>query len=360
MKKIAIILQSFEGGGVEKVLINLANELSRTHHITILAMSHSGELKDELLSHIRVVNCNVKRAYKMAFPIKRFVTEENPDLIISAKHFLNLTTLITKKYLLKESTAKIMATVHGHIGSGLKEFVMKKLIKSVYPFSDVIICVSQGVLAEIIELSPDSKEKVKVIYNPVITPSFLKKADEIPSMLKEKDERWIVTIARLSQEKNIKLLIEAFHRAKIDELTKLYIIGDGPEREKLEELVNKFKIQEKVFFLGFLDNPYTYLKQADLFALTSNSEGLGNVLIEALYFNVPVISTDCKSGPREILKNGEYGMLVPVNDVEELSIGIKEILNNGMAQKRQDVDLTPYEQDKVLSNYLDVMKSIMN
>ncbi len=138
----------------------------------------------------------------------------------------------------------------------------------------------------------------------------------------------------LPDRKNFSLLIQAFSIALkrvfrvIINKPELYILGEGHEKENLESLISELKLQDKVFLPGFVDNPSEILSSANLFVLSSNREGFGNVLVEALSCGLPLISTDCPSGPSEILKNGQLGKLVPVNDVKSMTDAIIEAINN--------------------------------
>lgn len=357
--KITIMFQSFHSGGVEQILINIANELCNYHEITVVTMNAEGELKTSLSESIRIVDFKKKKAIKTIGPLIKYIKSNKPDIILSAKHFINIAVLISNMMLSKK--IKVIATVHGQLGTNIKDIMMKLFIKTIYPLSDCIICVSNGVAEEMSTIINDRySEKIKVIYNPVIDKQFIYKVNESNSIELEKpsNEKWIVSIGRISKEKNLELLIKSFNKIPDKENTKLIIIGDGPEKENIENLVFKLGLEKEVIFKGYQKNPYIYLKNADVFVLSSDREGLPTVLIEALFFKVHIVSTDCKSGPREILSNGKYGKLVPVNDSDKLAVAIDEQLNSKIKNGFDQKILEPFTLDTVMKSYRRIIKEM--
>jgi glycosyltransferase involved in cell wall biosynthesis len=198
-------------------------------------------------------------------------------------------------------------------------------------------------------------EKIKVIYNPVITPELFAKAEE------PLDHPWfrpgeppvVLGVGRLTQAKDFPTLIRAFALVRKERPARLMILGEGEERPKLEALVRELGLEEDVALPGFVGNPYKYIARAGVFVLSSAWEGLPTTLVEALALGTPVVSTNCKSGPEEILEEGRWGRLVPVGNIEELAKAIGESLSmprllNGGALDRFRVDI-------VVDRYLEVM-----
>jgi glycosyltransferase involved in cell wall biosynthesis len=361
MKRITIFFQSFHSGGVEQILINLANELSKKNEVTALALTTDGALMNDLNDSIQIVNLNKTKASKAVGSLVKYIKENNPDIILSAKHFMNISVLIAN--LLTGKKTNVIATVHGQLGNSKRDELMKYFIRLLYPLSDEIICVSNGVASEIKELIPSRHEKmVNVIYNPVIDQKFIERAEAAMNAQngKNSEEKWIVSIGRLSKEKNIDMLIQAFSKLPDKRQCKLVIIGEGPEKEKLSSLVFKLGLEKEVIFKGYQKNPFIDLNKADVLALSSEREGLPTVLIEALYFNVPIVSTDCKSGPREILKDGKYGLLVPVKDTDKMAAALEKQLQ-GNQRNPFDIDvLKPYTLEEVMVNYNELIEGVGN
>lgn len=359
MRRITIFFQSFHSGGVEQIFINLANELSKQNEVTAMVMKSEGELKEDLDPKISIVDLDKEKASDTILPMMKYIKENSPDLMITAKHFMNLSALLAK--LMSGRKMKIISTVHGQLGNNKKSSLMKLLMKGLYPYADAVVCVSRGVASEVKEILPSKhKGKVSVIYNPVIDHRFILKSNEmldIP-LVKEDNEKWIVSIGRLSEEKNLQMLIKAYHGLGNRHNAKLLIIGNGPEKEKLNQLVFKLGLEKEVLFKGFQKNPYPYLKKADVFVLSSDREGLPTVLIEALYFKVPIISTDCKSGPREILKDGKYGVLVPTNNVDKMTLALEKALTEKSIVEVNSEMLSPYTLETVMVSYNRLIEDI--
>jgi glycosyltransferase involved in cell wall biosynthesis len=198
------------------------------------------------------------------------------------------------------------------------------LFRLFYPWADAIVAVSQAAAQDIATLSGIPHERVKVIYNPIMTPSLLEKAQEAP------EHPWftggqppvILAVGRLFKVKDFATLIRAFALVRQQCPARLLILGEGEERLALEALTHALSVQEDVAMPGFAANPYAYMKHAAVFVLSSLSESFSNVVVEAMAVGTPVISTDFAGGTREILDNGRYGALVPVGDAQAMATAI--------------------------------------
>jgi glycosyltransferase involved in cell wall biosynthesis len=195
-----------------------------------------------------------------------------------------------------------------------------------YRFASGIISVSNGVKEDLMKISNVPHNKIKVIYNPAATGvSNHRESKRVRVDLWGDDHTYnILTVAELKKEKDHETLIKAFSSLPKALNAKLIILGEGYLRESLSDLIEQLDLHNSVELVGFVDNPYPWYLSADLFVLSSRWEGFGNVIVEALECGVPVVSTDCPTGPREILDNGRYGKLVPIGDYKALSIAIEE------------------------------------
>jgi glycosyltransferase involved in cell wall biosynthesis len=231
-----------------------------------------------------------------------------------------------------------------------------ELARWFYPWADGVTAVSKGVaddLAQAIRLSPSH---IQVIYNPIVTCDLLKKSKaplEHP-WFKAGEIPVILGVGRLTAQKAFSVLIEAFAQVRKSYPTRLLILGEGEERPQLEALIRQLGLEQDVNLPGFVSNPYPYMAHAALFVLSSRWEGLPTVLVEAMSLRTPVIATDCPSGPREILRNGQYGQLVPVGDSGALALAIQNFLVNGGACPCEE-SWKPYELDFVTDQYLNML-----
>jgi glycosyltransferase involved in cell wall biosynthesis len=241
-------------------------------------------------------------------------------------------------------------------GSTFRQWLRPRLIGRFYRWADGIVAVSGGVADDLSVATGLPRDRIEVIHNPVITPRLKEMAEEriAHPWFEPGQPPVVLALGRLAPQKDFATLIRAFAQVRQDRSARLLILGEGPERAALESLVRDLALETDVGLPGWVTNPYPFMVRADLFVLSSKWEGLPGVLIEALYCGVPVVSTDCPSGPSEILEGGKYGRLVPVGDVEALAGAIGEGLVGSIPRPEPESWL-PYEQDLIVSRYLDMM-----
>lgn len=247
--------------------------------------------------------------------------------LISASFHANCISLIASIFS-KKSTKFIIAD-HPSLDSALKELsiikrvLWKTLILLLYPIANKHVAVSKGVASAMSKYGKIKYSKINIIPNPVIAEDiFTEGSVQIKHSFFNLKEPIILFVGRLSEEKDLTNLIYAFKRVQEKMASRLLIVGNGPDREKLQKLVDNENLNERVSFLGHQKNPYPYFAKSDLFVLSSTREGLPTVIIEALAFGLKIVSTDCQSGPREILNNGKYGRLVEQSNSFALSNSI--------------------------------------
>jgi glycosyltransferase involved in cell wall biosynthesis len=235
--------------------------------------------------------------------------------------------------------------------------LMPYLLRVCFRRADAVIAVSQGVADEVRELMRLPEGRVKVIYNPIVTPEM--KRRHPPCRRRAGQPPTVIAIGRLTPQKDFSTLIRAFAIVRREREAKLLILGQGEEHDVLQSLVASYGIQDDVEMIGFKADPFPYLFSAAAFVLSSRWEGLPGVLIEALFSGVPVVATDCPSGPREILNDGEYGRLVPVGDPNALADGITDALD-GKVPVAPERSWSPYDSEKVVRQYLEVLTGELN
>jgi glycosyltransferase involved in cell wall biosynthesis len=240
-----------------------------------------------------------------------------------------LTSVAVIAWLLSGRKGKLFLIEHANLSHSIikskieNEIYLKFCIRITYPFANKVIGVSKGVTEDIIKLGVLNPKKTTFIYNPITkyNKSYLK--NKIPLFWTDCDFR-ILTVGRFVPEKNHKILIKSFNILKKSvKSIKLVILGDGPLFNETKEYVLKLGLENSILMPGFSLNTESYFTYADLFVLTSKFEGFGNVIVEALSFGIPVVSTNCPNGPAEILENGKYGTLVPLDDEEALAEAMK-------------------------------------
>jgi glycosyltransferase involved in cell wall biosynthesis len=340
-KLISFILPSLVGGGVERVVVNLANQFARNGYpVDIVLWSgsvdspYSGDIDDSinvisLRGPQRQYNLFIKGLVAL-FSLKKlikYMTQARPGVIFAStcEHVAIIANELTK------NKAKLVVMIHSDpsFSSVLKMqggrrgrlFFFKTLSKLLYPRVDKIIGVSEGIADFMIKDGIVPQGKIGFIYNPVVTASLSKKAKEVPThkWLLNKTRPVFVSVGRLSPEKNFALLLKAFKLVvdKIDAV--LLILGEGSLLDDLKKLSAELGIESRVDFTGFMKNPFSVIMKSDALVSSSDVEGLPSVLIEAMACGCQVVSTNASSGCAEILIDGKYGRLTPVGNESKLA-----------------------------------------
>jgi|WetSurSiteA1Bulk_404760.scaffolds.fasta_scaffold42221_1 glycosyltransferase involved in cell wall biosynthesis len=256
------------------------------------------------------------------------------DLAFGMMH--NASSLLACVKKIYHLNTKIVSSPRGPLSVYLNTCITSKEEKAFYKtlfslfcrFSEGLIVSSAGVKDECVFNFGAKSEKVTVIHNSVDLAVIQQKIAEKVRFSFPDYFFLLSTACRLSQDKNLPFLIKAFSEIRKDLKVKLLIIGDGPEKTNLQVLCKSLAIEDDVCFVGFQENPFKYIAASDLFVHTCLFEGFGNAIIEAMACKVPVIATDCPYGPREIIQNGENGMLVGMNDTHGMAKAISTILQN--------------------------------
>lgn len=356
-KLISFLLNDLSDGGVERVTLNLAEGLlEKGYEIHFICFQKKGDFLSQVPEEIQIIDLKVNRAFKSIPALSKYIKKYKPDVLFSAKHYINVMALITKS--LSFTKTKIVVAGHGMFFPEQQSKLLTRFMQFLYPKADKIIAVSQGVAENIAASAKIDQNLIEVIYNPVITEQLKEKVNEEIPFPKEANTKYILSVGRLSKEKDFATLINAFEKVHDVICSKLIIIGEGPEREKLENLISKKNLENSISLSGFSANPYATLKHGDLFVLSSLTEGLPTVIIEALYCGVPVISTDCPSGPREILENGKFGKLVSVGDESELASEILRTLDESVDKEKLKARSLRFSSENAVINYTNLIEEL--
>ena len=362
--KLAFFIPDLRGGGAQRMIINMANEFARRgHEVDLLLANKTGTYEDLIGEGVRVIDFAKKRTV-MALPVlRRYLRSNQPDIALSALTHANI-TLLMAKIITSQLKTKFIVSERNYFSIRNKSKgnkVFPALIKLLYPHADSIVGISKGVAQDLEKILKLKSGHIQWIHNPVVTPELI---DETASTMTEKREiPLIVTSGRLVEQKDYPTLLKAFAELLEEKQAHLMILGQGELAEQTKQLTQDLGINEHVTFKGFLDKPLQEMAKADLFVLSSRWEGFGNVVVEALLCGLPVVSTDCPAGPAEILDDGKYGALVPVNDPAALAKAMAEKLEQPHdleTQKQRALDFTVEkicEQYEVLFNQLIARKT---
>lgn len=359
VRHLALFLSFFGGGGVERVMLNLAKGfVDKGLNVDLILRKARGPFLSKVPPDIRIVNVESSHFMTSFAKTVQYMRKERPLALLSAGYFSNVIAIWAKR--LARVPTRVMVTAHDnpiYVRGDIKTRLMYLFGGYFYRWADDVVAVSKGVSDGIARITGMSPSCIRVIYNPVIMPDFFDQAK------KPLNHPWftassppvILGAGYLYPWKDFATLIKAFAIVRAHRLARLVIIGEGEGRHMLETLVHDLKLDNDVALIGFVDNPYAYMKRSRVFVLSSIREGLPTVLIEAMACGTPVVSTDCPSGPAEILEGGRYGKLVPVGDIEALAKAILTTLDSQMDPTPLIQRACTFSLDNAINQYLEVL-----
>jgi glycosyltransferase involved in cell wall biosynthesis len=353
-------MPSLDGGGAERVILNIAAGFAKRGVPTDLVLTRAqGEYLNQVPGDVNVVDLRANRVLRSMLPLAAYLRRRRPHALLAALDHANLVAMAASR--LAGARTRTVISVHCTFPKSVqqpadvREAAIPWLLGRMHRWADAIVAVSEGVAADLSATTGIPGERIEVIYNPVITPDLLSAASAAPAHGWFVDSSPVVLgIGRLVPQKNFLLLLEAFRAVRRERMVKLVILGEGPERPALESYIERHGLSECVALPGFLANPYPCMSRAAVTALSSNFEGLPTVLVESLALGTPVVSTDCESGPREILRNGMLGDLVPVNDAAALARAIARALDRPRSIAPVEA-LGPFMLETVLDRFRSVL-----
>jgi glycosyltransferase involved in cell wall biosynthesis len=341
--KLLIVLPSLEFGGIERTTINL---LKNTEKGQVAVALHK-----RIEHYFHNLNCTIYRfedfgasnptlslhsIYSYSKAIKKISNIENPDIVFGIMQFAPVYACCAKDIFFMKP--KVVISYRGAVSVFLTQIPsFGRWAKFIVHYSirraSNIIVPSEGVKRDLTEYFGAPESKIQVIYNGIDL-EWVRglSRDEIDI---KKDFPWIITSARLdTAQKDFLTLLKAFSIVRESQRAKLLIIGDGSQKHRVSAWIKEMSLSEDVCLLGFQENPFRYISRADVFVLSSFFEGFGNVIVEAMALGIPVISTDCPSGPSEIIDHGINGFLVPEGDHKRIAEYVLDILHDSELRDR--------------------------
>ncbi|MHA2282682.1 MAG: glycosyltransferase [Planctomycetota bacterium] len=366
-KQIAIFLPALYGGGAERTMLNLAQGIANCGYAVDLVLAQvEGPYLTEIPESVRLVDLgqgilvNNNRTLKRLPALVRYLRREQPDAMLSALNRANFVALWARR--LAGTPQRLVINEQNTLSQDALNaqfrlaWLLPYLAKYFYRWADSVVGVSQGVADDLVQVVGIPKQLVKVIYNPGVMPGISEKAKS------PLDHPWfqpgeppvLLAVGRLTKQKDFTILIKAFALLRQSRSARLLIVGEGPERQMLETLIQQLDVKEDISIPGFIENPYAYMGRASVFILSSLWEGLPTVLMEALFCGAPIVATDCPSGPREILRNGEDGRLVPMNDHIALAEAMAAALDGKVPPPSQE-SWQPYTLETIVEQYINIL-----
>lgn len=358
-KKIGFVIGSLSSGGAERVISTLSNELIEKYEIVIITFEKSNPFYS-LHNKVRVIHCkkiihtpsslfqSLKLNYQLLKGVYKIIKSEKIDIIIGFITSANIIATIAAKL---NSTPCIISERNNPMIEEVPKFWII-LRNYIYPLADKLILQTEGVKK--FYVNKIKSHKISILPNPISTDLSLLRNEDIVK------EKIILTVGRLDANKCHDLIINAFKNINSKDW-KLVIVGTGPMENELKKLVKKHNVQDKVEILGKVKQIHEYYNKAGIFVFASRMEGFPNALLEAMYFGIPTISTDCNFGPSEIINDGENGYLIPIEDQNMLEKRLTNLIgdeklrdkfsnNSKLTTKTFLCDAVVKKWDKVISS----------
>ncbi|WP_462321127.1 type I-G CRISPR-associated protein Csb2 [Halochromatium sp.] len=345
-------------GGITPVIRTLSAGLctagARVELLTFTADDRR-ERFPQLHPDLRIHPLGQCRRWQQARRLERYLAERAPRALLAAGHRANL--LAARQ---AGEGVRILLGVHNALTPGLQRLNLLRrwnrlrVLRRWYPRADGVICVSRGVAQDLQALVPALKDRLHIRYNPIATVD-LTPDDQLHPWLMAPVEPVILGAGRLTRQKGFDTLIQAFARVEHQPRPRLLILGEGPERHHLLQLASQLGVAERVALPGFVPNARTQMAAAAVFVLSSVWEGFGNVLVEAMAAGTPVVATDCPSGPREILADGEFGPLTPIGDVDAMALAIQQVLTEPTPATRLLARAVDFAPERIAAQYLELL-----
>lgn len=356
-RKILIIVPSLRGGGSERVISILVRHLDKTKFkITLVMLQKEGEYLQDLPEDVEVVDLEAKQARYAIVKIVSNIKRIKPDVVLSTLGYLNLLMAMIRPLLPKR--IRFVGRESNTVSIKNKYYKYPRLYDWLYRIFyknfDLIVSQSEYMKKDLIENYRMDAEKIIVINNPVETEKIENFANEASGLLLQRNKTNLLAVGRLTHQKGFDLLIKTMK--KLGSGFHLTILGDQRGKKDLVQLAERLGVADNITFAGFQKNPYTYLRQADLFVLSSRFEGFPNALIEANCCGIPAVAFDCPGGTGEIIQTGLNGFLCRCGDIDDLALKIQEAIEYPFDQtKIRDMIRNKYDVNTIMNQYEKVL-----
>jgi glycosyltransferase involved in cell wall biosynthesis len=359
--KIVVITSLFSLAGVPLAQIRFARALARRgHEVELVIGNIDSSHPFPSTPEIKVTNLKKKNARNMLFPIIKIFRDTKPDVVFSAEDHLNAFVLLaailsgTKAKVSGSSRVTPFDTYPKKLFS--KGTLLKPLIKAVMYRADALTCVSKDMVEQYrtIFANPPHIDVYNIVDDVSSRQRMMEPIDE-PWLLMDDHVPILIAAGKLAPWKGFDNLIMAMKILKSSRKARLLILGDGPSRADLELMIAVNGLEDSVKLTGYVANPLKYYRHADVFVLSSRVEGLPNVLVEAMMCGCTPVSTDCPTGPSEVLQNNKYGYLVPVDDPSAMAAAITKAIDAPITEALLSEAIEPFSEDAVISRHFKIL-----
>ena len=361
--RVAIYLPSLEGGGAERAMVDLANGLrSRGLPTDLVVIRDEGPWRQLLSTDVRLIAIKSRGVLMGFIKLVRYLHRARPDLVVANGASSIILALLAKWFAPQfVVVARIPVNLPaGGAEASLKWRIMRMVQAELLPRADAIITNSVGSSEDLARNLPRASSRVHTIHNAVVWPSLADQAGmpvEHP-WFGNQSAPVILSAGRLEPTKDHATLVRAFASVVQHRDVRLVVLGEGVERRKLVRLTHDLGVAHRVDFPGFHVNPFAFMAKSRLFVLSSTLEGMPNVLIQAMACGTPVVSTDCPSGPREVLEDGKWGPLVPVGDPESLASAMLTAMDRAPDSAALISRANAFSAQASIQAYLDLIEEL--
>jgi len=358
--KIVLFVARYSLTGVPQAQIRLAEALYRRgNEVDFVFGFIPGDIKAPEIKGVNIINFNQPRVFKLIALIVSYIKNNKPNIIFTAEDHLNIVVLlaaIASRSKVKISCSSRVTPYDTYSRKPFtKRWTLKYLMRMVMWRADALTCVSQGTVDEYRNVF-DSPRHV-CVYNIVDKKHLQLKMQEpiAHEWYLPKDRPLLVAAGSLGAWKGYSDLIRAMKLLSQRKKVRLLIFGDGPLRAELEALIVELDLSDVVRLMGQVENPLKYFANSDVFAHSALTESFGNVLVEAMACGCTPVSTNCPTGPREILQDGKYGFLVPMQDPEAMAHALQMAIENPMSPAQLKEAIEPFTEERIIQKHLDVL-----
>lgn len=348
---IAIYLPSLRGGGAERVMVTLANAFAaKGHRVDLVLVKAEGPYMAEVSAAVNIVDLGCQRVLSSFWPLVRYLRRARPASLLSALYHANLLAILARAAA--RTGTRLIVSERNSLNRRRPGRLTRHAMRRLYPFADGVVAVSRGIAQQLVADVGVPSHQVISIPNPVDIDRIVALSACRPPhpWLAEGEPPVILAVGRLEEQKDYFLLLDAFAKIRSESPVRLVILGEGSLRGALEQHIASSGLASSVILPGFQPNPFGWMGACTAYAMSSRHEGFPNSLVQALACGVPVVSTDCPTGPHEILEGGKWGRLVPVGDVDAFAEALREALH---VPKGRDVSamLQNFRESKIAKDY---------
>jgi glycosyltransferase involved in cell wall biosynthesis len=362
--RVLFFLPTLHGGGAQRAILNLAEGLqARGYNVELVVGDARGELASAIPRQVTVVDLRCPRLRSAVIPLARYLRQHQPDCLLSTVTHANVVALLAAGLARgrTRSVVRLSSMLSAKAqGTALRDYVTFAFARRLYRRADLLVASSRGAALDAARIAGVDVTAVKVAPSPLVPEDVAALAQEPVNhpFFAPGQPPVVLGVGRLACDKDFPALVSAFARVRRMRQVRLVILGEGPLRRQLERVADECGVADDVSLAGFVENPFQYMAASAVYVLTCQDEGMPGSLVQALACGVPVVATDCPSGPRELLEDGKHGALVPMGDV----VALAEAIGAALRQPRAvapEVWL-PYRTDHAVERYAELIMALVS